>query len=436
MTQSLSLFILTFNCAKALLDVNSFSSNVLSPLKLSRPPDLIVLSLQEVAPTPYAFIGGSLLTPYIRRFHDAIANYPVYEDFGNDTSSYVPVVIHNIGTTCLIVYTKNPSAVRDIETTGVGTGYWNMGNKGAAGARLTYNNTELTFAALHLSAMEWNLNKRNQNWEKIVKGLIFSSSISNKIGDNIPLLSSVSKNASMYKASSHLFIAGDLNYRTSQLSPAPQDYLTAFPQPDMSPDNEHHFLNLLKSDQLNQARRAGQTCHGLSEANITFPPTYKHKINKEIASNYNNQTEKWNWAPNRWPSWCDRILYLDLPKWLTSKYPDVQIKTLRYDSLPLLPNSDHQPVALAVEIPMIQIPEPDHDEVSDDPRIILPFDIDISSKNRRENVRKLELVSGIILLLTTTAEGGCLLAVFVSAMALGFFIKSKGLEIDKFKIKW
>lgn len=435
MTQHISLFILTFNCAKALLNINSFSSHVLLPLKPLEPPDLIVLSLQEVAPTPYAFIGGSLLTPYINRFHEAIANYPVYQDLGNDTSKYVPVITKNTGTTCLIVYAKDLSAVKDVQTAGVGTGYWNMGNKGAAGARLKYNNTELTFAALHLSAMERNLNKRNKNWETIVKGLIFSPSISNKIGENIPLLSSVPKNASMYKATSHLFIAGDLNYRTSQLPPTPKDYLTAFPQPNMSLSDEHHFLNLLKSDQLNQARRAGQTCHGLSEANITFPPTYKYKIIKDDNSDSNNKTEIWNWAPHRWPSWCDRILYMDLPRWLTSKYPEAQIRILRYESLPLLPNSDHQPVALALEIPMVQIPEPDYDEELDDPRIIPPFDIDISSKNRRAKAERLEMLSGIVLFLTTTVEGVCLLVAIVSAVGLGLLIKIKGLGIDKFKFK-
>ncbi|RKF62843.1 Polyphosphatidylinositol phosphatase INP53 [Erysiphe neolycopersici] len=434
MTQHLSLFILTFNCAKALLNVNYFSTHVLLPLKLLKPPDLIVLSLQEVAPTPYAFIGGSILSPYISRFHDAIANYPDYQELGNDTSKYVPVVITNTGTTCLIVYAKDPSAVKDIETAGVGTGYWNMGNKGAAGARLKYNNTELTFAALHLSALERNLKKRNKDWERIVKGLIFSPSITNKIGEDIPLLSSVPKNASIYKASSHLFIAGDLNYRTSQISPTPQDHL-AFPQPNMSLSDENHFLNLLKSDQLNQARRAGQTCHGLSEANITFPPTYKYKITKDDASHF-NKTGIWNWAPHRWPSWCDRILYMDLPTWLTSKYPDAQIRILKYESLPLLPNSDHQPVALALEIPMVQIPESDYDEELDDPRIMSPFDIDISSKNRRARAEKLELFSGIVLLLTTTIEGGCLLAAFLSAVGLGLLIKFKGLEMDKLILKW
>ncbi|RKF78927.1 Polyphosphatidylinositol phosphatase INP53 [Golovinomyces cichoracearum] len=424
MFSSINLFILTFNCAKALIDIQAFSSLLSTSVKGSALPDLLVFSLQEISPLPHAFIGGAFLTPYITRFHDAIKNYTNLIDFENSGQLYVPVVTHNIGTTCLIIYAKKISVIENIEKAGVGVGLWGMGSKGAAAVRLKFNEVEFTFVAAHFAAMERGLHKRNKDWENIVRGLVFYSTRPNGIGDEALLTSSEYQNSSIYKTTSHLFLAGDLNYRTSLKPPAAHDH-RIFPQPNMSINDTHHFLNLFTSDQLNQARLAGQTCHGLSEAKITFPPTYKYSILKKNTESHAIQEKKWNWTPHRWPSWCDRILFLDLPIWQTSRYPGIQIKTLNYSSLPLLPNSDHQPVALSLEMPLLQIPDPSDEEDYDDPRVRPPFYVDTSSKNRRDLIRKLEIFVGSGLWLTTTSEGGCLLAVLIGMVAIGLLVKSK-----------
>ena len=54
---------------------------------------------------------------------------------------------------------------------------------------------------------------------------------------------------------------------------------------------------LLESDQLKQVRCDGRAFHELSEANITFSPTFKHVIGSD------------EYDTKRRPAWTDRILY-------------------------------------------------------------------------------------------------------------------------------
>lgn len=424
MATSINLYILTYNCAKALLDTNAFSYYLFSALTSQQPPDLLVLSLQEISPLPFAFIGGSYLSPYLSRFYEAVKKSTNYLGSENYSSTYVPIITHNVGPTCLIVFAKNSSAISDVETAGIGTGLWGIGNKGAVGVRLRYHSTTFTFVALHLAASEHNLRKRNENWESIVRGLVFPSPATNKTGEEVPLLFNTSKDISMYKSTSHLFVAGDLNYRTSLHTPTKQDFLHAFPRPNKSLEHKNHFSTLFKLDQLNEQRIAGKTCHGLIEAKINFPPTYKYRITKKTVETIDDQAEEWHWAAERWPSWCDRILYMNLPVWLKNQHPTAQINPLKYDALPLLPNSDHRPVALEIEIPLLEIPEPGYDEASNDPRVTPPFEINPSSKTRRMRVRRLEIFVGCILWLTSSWEGGLSLGVLACITGIVLILRS------------
>lgn len=301
-----------------------------------------------------------------------------------------------------------------------------MGNKGAVGARFTYHKgdsyTELAFVAAHLAAMEDAVLRRNEDWKNIVRRLVFASSPKDSrvstSGETQPLLSISAHDGSIYKPTSHLFLAGDLNYRTSTTKPTPADCTDSFPQPD------HASLTpLFERDQLNRERMAGRTCHGLVEAQVTFPPTYKYQ-HKDPFLTPDAELSAWPWASHRWPSWCDRILYLDIPAWMHSQSPDAAIITHKYTALPLFPSSDHRPVALDVSLPLVPIPEPD--EETDDPRANPPFTVDINWKSRRDRARVLELLSGSSLYLTTTAEGGGLVLAMVVG-AIGAYLSIKAL---------
>ncbi|KAI9648914.1 hypothetical protein NHQ30_001480 [Ciborinia camelliae] len=420
--KALSLYFLTFNCGLTLIDTDAFASQLFNGLASPQLPDLLVLSLQEIAPMPYSLIGGSYLVPYFNRFHDAVEK--ASKKVSNDGSTYTSIAARNVGLTGIMIFAKDPTLIQDLEAGEIGVGAWSMGNKGAIGIRFTYGNgntsTELTFVAAHLAAMEEELQRRNEDWKNIVRGLVFYSTTSNH-GSNLPqrdedrpLLSISPQDASIYKSTSHLFFGGDLNYRTSIISPAPNDHIDSFPQPDDSTSSPKHYSRLFENDQLNQERLAGRTCHGLIEAPVSFPPTYKYKSEGPFMTS-DDELNKWPWAKHRWPSWCDRILYLDMPSWIQQGNPPVKIITNKYSALPLLPTSDHRAVALDVTIPLLPIPEPAEGEGGGDPRVKMPFDIDIDWKKKRERARMMELVVGFTLYFVSTKEG----AVLFSAMIVG-----------------
>jgi hypothetical protein len=432
---AINLLVVTFNCGLQPIDIDAFASQLFTGLTSSKLPDVLVLSLQEIAPYPLALIGGSFLVPYFERFYRAVQKGSrKYANAQDNGPIYARIAARNLGMTGIMVFAKDSSCIQDIETGGVGVGFWEMGNKGAVGIRFSYHqgaySTELTFVAAHLAAMEWELQRRNEDWKNIVRGLVFSSTISKRKTESTtlseeerPLLSISPHDASIYKPTSHLFVAGDLNYRTSVLSPSPTDHIDIFPQPHHPPDSSQHFSSLFESDQLNQERLAGRTLHGLTEAEIKFPPTYKYKSEEPFLTP-DNELKKWPWARHRWPSWCDRILYLPLPVWVTRSQPSLSIVAHKYTALPLFPTSDHRAVTLEFTVPIVPIPPP-KGEAGDDPRIKPPFEINIDWKRKRERARQLELVVGFTLYFTTTREGGAVAAaVLVGVVGAYFAIKA------------
>lgn len=234
---------------------------------------------------------------------------------------------------------------------------------------------------------------------------------------------------SIFKPSSHLFVAGDLNYRISTTTPtAPARFPTLKTYPEF-----------LDRDQLTQERIAGRTLHGLSEAPINFPPTYKIKhlsrdkaadaVNKEdfdkaVEEGREDDIIPWKWASHRWPGWCDRVLYLDTPAWIKRQYsegpnggsskPVPKIMVHAYNSLPTMITSDHQPVFLRASVPLLppdQLDEAPNDEDVDDPRARLPVPIDSGAFARRATARRREVVTGMTALFFSTKEGAIVVGV-------------------------
>ena len=212
-----------------------------------------------------------------------------------------------------------------------------------------------------------------------------------------------------------------MQYRTSRFKPAPTDY-HSFPQPCKDRTNARHYSNLLKEDQLTREKNAQRTCHGLQEAPIDFPPTYKYS-DKQRAIAEKDDGLMWDWAKHRWPSWCDRVLYTALPPWMEGDLP-ISIRTHRYTALPLMSTSDHRPVALSVSFPAKAIPPPNDNLPQDDVRLSPPFEIDPDWRSKRVAARRRELVIGTFAFITLTWEGRIILLATIMVVFGGWWIIS------------
>ncbi|KAK4502140.1 hypothetical protein PRZ48_005563 [Zasmidium cellare] len=429
----LNCHITTFNAGRTPIDVDYFASSLYINLKQSPlPPDLIVLALQELAPIGYSFLGGSLLTPYFSRLAEAVYKAASWK-LGKD-ADYEHVLTRNAGMTGIMVFARRAlrERIQWIEESGTGVGLWDMGNKGAVGVRLGLDTTPVTFVAAHLAPIEAGCERRNEDWRRICENLVFvpaSNTADSSDSERQPLLSSSSPPQpslphDLFTPPSYIFFAGDLNYRTSDTQPDPASF-TTWPQPMASPSDPTHWSKLLSSDQLTREMSSGKTLHHLSEARITFPPTYKYssraqKLAGEAAQAHRSkdidddtpsvdltqiQEQVWLWAKHRIPSWCDRILYLNTAP------PSVH----SYTALPIQPTSDHRPVVLSCSIPQRPLNER---QVIQYPR----YELDDGWKERRALARKLELAVGVGAYLGFTGQGQILLGGTVVGIVVGYLV--------------
>ena len=433
---NLSTYIVTFNCGRIPIHASTLSTHLFSALPPRSPaPDIVVLCLQELAPIAYSFLGRAFLVPYLTPFRNAVRLAAA----AHDHAEYVNIIVRNRGMTAIMVFVlrDQTSQVKWLETASVGVGVHEMGNKGAVAVRLGWavedSTLEMTFVSAHLAPMEDNLTRRNEDYKNIVRGLVFtpvSITATRKLttqrlpqepssSETEPLLShdppeedSIPPMSGIYTPTSHLIFAGDLNYRTSSTAPPETAYLT-WPQPTNDTSAPEHFSHLLHSDQLLPERQAGHTLHGLREAPINFPPTYKYSAKaRSNAQNLATLETKgegyWDWSKHRYPSWCDRVLYLDIPSWMKRNNPKSEVKVQGYKALPLMETSDHRPVACSLLIPAQAIPEPEDEgdeEVKRDARVVPPFGIDPQWKEKREWARRKEVVVGVVAYATLTWEG-------------------------------
>lgn len=335
--------------------------------------------------------------------------------------------------TAVMVFARDPSAVSQIELAEVGFGTMDMGNKGAAGVRYLYTDsegggrtTQLTFVATHLAPMEWNLRRRNANWRTICSALLFAEPtavIRRAAGDEgqaavaaaaAAATSAVSggraqdsaacreptaeeeeeaerllaeaeaangalaadvrdalRDITIFRPGSHLFLAGDLNYRISDRSPQRDE-----PFPSLEPGSQHHWSTFLDRDQLTRERAEGRALQGLEEAPVNFPPTYKYddlptaegalneaQVREADASGLLSAglVVPFRFAKHRWPSWTDRVLYAGVPADAPAPKGEgaeddpaaARFDVAAYQSLPLMRSSDHQPVFLRVAVPIL-----------------------------------------------------------------------------------
>ncbi|KAF2834923.1 inositol 5-phosphatase [Patellaria atrata CBS 101060] len=416
----LELYLITFNCARQLIDPAVLGPQLFRALPHNASlPDIVVVSLQEIAPIAYSFLGGLHLVPYFARVTHTLQVAVNSHDVGNQ-EQYKNVITRHIGMTAIMIFAKPDvaSKIKWISTAGVGVGLWEMGNKGAVGVKLGYalgsrdKEMIITLIAAHLAPMENAVMRRNADWANIVKRLVFTSDerhgLSRSTSDDPdneeqqPLLTpdaaKTEGNApsGLYDPRSHVFFAGDLNYRAHNSPPTPSAH-TSYPQPTSSPTSPKHYSHFLPSDQLTQQLRAGRTLHGFTEPPIAFPPTYKYSSKQPVPSS-SEEPEKWIWARHRFPSWCDRILYLPSP----FASPQDQLVSHTYTALPIQPTSDHRPVALSISVPLKPVMLPSG---TDDVRVNPPFAIDPNWKARRGAARTREQIVGLMAYFVLTWEG-------------------------------
>lgn len=415
-----------------------------------------------MAPLSHSFIGGYLLSPYITQFEDAVNLAALRHDHDQASvvsvtptqasgakKAYTLIKAKNVGYTGLLLFSRNPARIRDIQEAEVGFGAAEMGNKGAAGLRVLYHDgqeqsTELTFVATHLAAMEWNLPRRNANWAAIMRGMTFENPedalanfrkseesaaahgesarlLRDEHDDQQARLQQRLHDMSVFKPSSHLFVAGDLNYRISTTSPPVN---AAFPSLDA--DSEHYYPTFFPLDQLTRERKAGRTLHGLSEADVHFPPTYKYDILPQRSED--EKDVQWSFAPHRYPSWTDRVLYLDVPAKLRQSIPAMHVRA--YDAMPVIRSSDHRPVYLRVDVPLVGPEELRQAAIADDapvtdPRVRLPVEIDPEAWERRAAARRRELMAGWSMFLWSTPQGAAILAtILVAGVGSYWFLRA------------
>lgn len=429
MSNSLTAHITTFNCART-FPSSHLAGDLFSTTTSSIPPDLIVLCLQEIAPIGYAFLGGSFLAPYFASFKTIVHN-AVAQHFESN-ADYTPLLTRHAGLTGLMIFARSDvkERIRWIETAGVGVGVFEMGNKGAVGARIGFEGDDdnegvpVTFVSAHLAPMEEEWERRNADWKDICQSLVFTrdDATSPQTSEaSQPLLGSEtdgandthSRESTLFSPPSHIFFAGDLNYRTSDISPHPNDH-TLWPHPTSSPDHPS-WRDLWSNDQLSREQRNGKTLHHLSEAPINFPPTYKYssaarraaKQNKPLPSTASGSDEgkdTWPWAKHRVPSWCDRVLFL------SSSKPEVE----SYDALPVQPTSDHRPVTLSVRISLRGPASADGVKV--------PFSMRKDWRERRDAARRYEVLVGIASYLALTWEGEAILVGTIFGVLGGYVV--------------
>ena len=319
------------------------------------------------------------------------------------------------------------------------------------GARIGYGGLEgeiidLTFIAAHLAPMEWGLERRNQDWMNVVRRLVFEKAwgLKGSPSDEVqpsedppgleeaeeirPLLQSqqdqhesinernTGLTKTIYQPMSYVIVAGDLNYRTSIERPKPTEYSK---YPKESRDSKS-ISELLERDQLTHEISAGKTLHGFREAPIRFPPTYKYssQIQREVAKHeqdgsieeYSKDSSlPFQWAVHRWPSWCDRVLYL--PPFAEPMGAEATIFARLYTCLPLMSTSDHRAVISSFSIQLSRPVSTNDKRLADkeDYRLSPPYQVDPLWRRKYETARRWEFAIGLLSYMGSTWEGNGIL---------------------------
>jgi len=214
----------------------------------------------------------------------------------------------------LLVYSKEEhmGSINNISVDSMGTGIrgisHSLGNKGGVAVRLELQDAEFCFVNSHLAAGDSEVERRNQDYDLINKGVRFHHMENT---DNYRLITECDQ----------IIWMGDLNYRINMEGNVIKSIIA-----------EDNLTMLLNADQLNQQRALGNVFEGYQEGAIMFRPTYK----------YDPGTSRWDTSwKSRSPAWTDRIL------WRGETI--IQSTYRSHESLVI---SDHKPVSASFQIPL------------------------------------------------------------------------------------
>jgi endonuclease/exonuclease/phosphatase family metal-dependent hydrolase len=243
---------------------------------------------------------------------------------------------------------------------------------------------EVTFVAAHLAAHEGHFYRRNADFQSLVQNLVFPDQ------------------SGIFKQNTPLFFIGDLNYRLSVLHPSRSgSKLNISPDDEKTPSQEDLSLIPMLKEAILDFLETGKFSHlvphdqlplsplalHLSEAPITFSPTYKY-ISHDPPT----------YTTARTPSWTDRILYS--PETIMTKgYRAVTCETF----------SDHQAVSLTAVLR-------DDDFEKEDG--YMPWVINPNWRSRREFGEGLAYLVGATEFMGETKVGIGLVGVIALGMAL------------------
>ncbi|KAM3912350.1 phosphatidylinositol 3,4,5-trisphosphate 5-phosphatase 2A-like [Leptodactylus fuscus] len=230
---------------------------------------------------------------------------------------YKLVCVHSIGAIKLVLLVREEyeHLVSHVQTSTVRTGISNtLGVRGAVGVSFNFNRVSMGFVTCHLVSGIEKVQKRNQRFGEILRGLALGDETLR--GFQLPL------------RLTYLFWAGDLNYR---LDMPFQDVLQCIYS------GQHQLL--LPVDQLNQEREKKKIFLGFKEHPITFPPTCRYERGSRT---YDLQKARTTGTKIFAPSWSDRILW--------TSYPGTEVKCTSYGCTDDIVTSDHSPVFSTFEV--------------------------------------------------------------------------------------
>lgn len=182
------------------------------------------------------------------------------------------------------------------------------GNKGGINVNLRVGDTSIAFIACHLNAHMEELERRNQDYRTINAGL-HPSHLEFEQPEGMDDLN-LDDTREIEVANRHdvVFFFGDLNYR---LEPPQSGALEIMCEEVLLCIREQDWRKLMQYDQLRTEQTAGRIFHGYNESAINFAPTFKFskkKTDPDPAVRYNLK---------RVPSYCDRILYKEVGKYIS-----------------------------------------------------------------------------------------------------------------------
>ena len=333
-SKTISVTTTTFNCGKTFpfLDKARLSQILTSLLEPQpSPTDIIALGFQEIVPIWQGSFPETLETIYIPSLIQEIKRV-LHTKFPDD--EYELLGHGTVGAVVLVIFYRKTSQVvstRNLEVCKCTRGFADSSLKGAVKISFELQLSDDTdwqpfhFICCHLNANEGDSYFKARIADcQAVRALIEGTNGGN---DN--------HSSDLYPA--HVVILGDLNFSvTKSLG------LRLRRQP-----TSEELMSTLKWDELlGLLREKHPVFDGMKEEPITFPPTYKYKVNRLTNHQY---------VTLRIPSWCDRILYTDY-----SKAPSEVTVVAKYVAVPRVESltfTDHQPVMLLLDVPVLPFVE-------------------------------------------------------------------------------